>query len=272
MDAPSSVVGRAAAVLRALSQSDPGGATTASLGRRAGLPRPTTHRLLSALQGEGFIDRTADGRWVLGPELFLLGAAASSRYDMTEQARPVLRRLAQATGESAFFSVRRGDETVCLMREDGSFPIRSFVLYEGLRLPLGVASAGLAILAFLPDPWVAAYLETSELVSAWGESHAPEPLLRRLQATRKEGYSTNPGLLVEGSWGMGAAVFDAQGRPTGALSLTGIEQRFSAGRRPQLGRLLLDEAHRLTGLLARGGSQPRPPTAVEQCRDSDTKN
>ena len=53
-----------------------------------------------------------------------------------------------ATGESAFYSARRGNETVCLLREDGSFPIRSHVLHEGIRFPLGVASAGQVILAF----------------------------------------------------------------------------------------------------------------------------
>ena len=70
-----------------------------------------------------------------------------------------MRSLAVRTEESAFLSVRRGDETVCLLREEGSFPIRSFVLSEGVRFPLGVASAGLAILAFLPPHDVDAYFE-----------------------------------------------------------------------------------------------------------------
>ena len=86
----------------------------------------------------------------VGPETYLFGLAVAARYDVTEIARPTVQRLARLTGESAFFSVRRGDETVCLIREDGSFPIRSHVLYEGIRFPLGVASAGLAVLAFLP--------------------------------------------------------------------------------------------------------------------------
>ncbi len=46
--------------------------------------------------------------------------------------------------------MRRGDETVCLIREEGSFPIRSFVLGIGRRFPLGVGSAGLAMIAHLP--------------------------------------------------------------------------------------------------------------------------
>jgi DNA-binding IclR family transcriptional regulator len=203
---------------------------------------------------DGLTDRTKSGRWLLGPELYLLGSSASTRYDVTTQAHPVVRRLALATGESAFFSARRGDETVCLLREEGSFPIRSHVLHEGIRFPLGVASAGLAVLAHLPDPEVDAYLSATDLVEAYGVSHQDGALRERIAETRVAGYAVNPGLLVAGSWGMGAAVFDRDGRPAWALSITGIEQRFGAVRRPELGAMLLRAAHELTRAIGRGSS------------------
>jgi DNA-binding IclR family transcriptional regulator len=59
------------------------------------------------------VDRNAHTRrWSLGPELYLLGASASSRYDITSQARDLIDVLARQTGESVFLSARRGDETV----------------------------------------------------------------------------------------------------------------------------------------------------------------
>lgn len=45
---------------------------------------------------------------------------------------------------------------------------------------------------------------------------------------------------------MAAAVFDRAGVPGWALTLTGIESRFRPDRQESLGRLLLEEAHRLT--------------------------
>lgn len=245
------VVGRIAALLRALSSTMPGGAGTSELAREAGVSRPTAHRLLSSLTEQGFVDRDqSSGAWLLGPELYLMGAVAAERYDITESAREHVAALAAATGESAFFSARRGAETVCLLRRDGSFPIRSFVLYEGKRFPLGVASAGLAILAFMDSESVERHLATARLDEDHGPAHAPEPLRRRIAETRQRGYAVNPGLVVEGSWGMGAAVFDRAGAPNWALSLTGIEPRFSPERRPELGRLLLEHAHNLTQALA----------------------
>ncbi|MEB0015044.1 IclR family transcriptional regulator C-terminal domain-containing protein, partial [Glaciimonas sp. Cout2] len=83
-------------------------------------------------------------------------------------------------------------ETVCLLREEGSFPIRSFVLHEGVRFPLGVASAGLAILAYLPEDEVTALLG-GELAATWGPAHTAAGIRSNLELTRTTGYAVNPG-------------------------------------------------------------------------------
>ena len=251
--APADVLGRAAALLRAVASHEPAGASTSELARAVGLARPTAHRLLASMQGDGMVDRESTGRWLLGPELYLLGSAAAARYDVTALAQPVVRRLALETEESAFFSARRGNETVCLIREDGSFPIRSHVLHEGLRLPLGVASAGIVILAFLPSAEVDRYLGEHDLSSTFGEDHGSDAVRERLSETRRTGYALNPGLLVQGSWGLGAAVFDAAQSPRWALSLTGIEQRFGPSRRRELGSVLLRAAHETSMMIQRQG-------------------
>lgn len=245
-------VARAARLLRLVTTAGDEGASAADLAARAELTRPTAHRLLAALRAEGLVDQDDEtGRWMPGPELYLMGTVAASRYDVTSVARDIVRSLAVRTEESAFLSVRRGDETVCLLREEGSFPIRSFVLSEGVRFPLGVASAGLAILAFLPPHDVDNYFARHpELEQRWGRPHGEARLRARLRETQERGYALNPGLIVEGSWGMGAAVFTREGHPQWALSLTGVEFRFTPERVAELGRTLLAHAHQLTTRIA----------------------
>ncbi|WP_341957232.1 IclR family transcriptional regulator [Microbacterium sp. LWH13-1.2] len=245
-------IARAASLLRLVTASGSDGASLQDLARSADLTRSTAHRLLSALRAEGLVDRDAEStRWMPGPELFLMGSVAAARYDVTALARDIVRSLAVKTEESAFLSVRRADETVCLLREEGSFPIRSFVLSEGVRFPLGVASAGLAILSFLPDHDVDAYLERHpDLETTWGRPHGERSLRTRIAETKERGYAVNPGLIVEGSWGLGAAVFDRSGRPEWALSLTGVGFRFGPDRIADLGRTLLAHAHQLSARIA----------------------
>ena len=216
------------------------------------MARPTAHRLLTSLAREGLVDRDiGTGAWHLGPGLspWRDGVAPVRRQ---RPAREVVHDL--ATSRARAHSSRLGAVTrrcACCRRTELS--LRSHVLHEGIRFPLGVASAGLAILAHLPEREQEAYLSRADLTPAWGENHSPADIRSRIATTRQVGYATNPGLIVEGSWGMAAAVFDGTGAPAWALSLTGVESRFREERRPEIGRLLLDQAHRLTQSLRSGG-------------------
>ncbi|MBX7431314.1 IclR family transcriptional regulator [Mycobacterium sp. Y57] len=252
------VISRVAAILRAVGGTGGAGATTTALARSAHIPRATAHRMLTALADQGLIDREPDtGLWYLGPEIFLLGSIATTRYDAAAVAGDILHALAHETGESAFLSARRGQESVCVSAVEGSFPLRSHILYPGRRFPLGVASAGLAILAHMPDADCERHLSDSDLEKSWGSTHSRSAIENRISQTRIDGYSVNPGLIVEGSWGIGAAVFDALNQPQWALSLTGVESRFAGERTDQLGQALLHAAHMLTQRL-KHRTEPAP--------------
>ena len=73
-------VARAARLLRLVTTAGDEGLTVADLARRADLTRPTAHRLLAALRREGLLDQDErSGRWMPGPELYLMGTVAASR-------------------------------------------------------------------------------------------------------------------------------------------------------------------------------------------------
>ncbi|MEX5249926.1 IclR family transcriptional regulator C-terminal domain-containing protein, partial [Kocuria sp. CPCC 205260] len=115
--------------------------------------------------------------------------------------------------------------------------------------------AGLAIPGHLPpDQLETALADTREERTRLGPQHDDAHVRRLVAQVREDGWSLNPGRIVEGSWGMAAAVFDATGQPRYALSLTGIEPRFTAERRPRLGAALLDQAHRLSTALRAGAT------------------
>src|SRR5215213_9476735 len=93
------VVSRVGELLRGLGAHEPKGVSTSDLARHTAMARPTAHRLLTSLAREGLADRdVATGAWHLGPELYLLGASASTRYDVREPARDVVHDLATITG------------------------------------------------------------------------------------------------------------------------------------------------------------------------------
>ena len=80
----------------------------------AGLPRPTAHRLLVALEAHGLVARTAEGAFRLGPRLAQLAARAEPGFQLGPVADGVLGRLHGATGESAQLYIRSGDRRLCV--------------------------------------------------------------------------------------------------------------------------------------------------------------
>ena len=117
-------------------------------------------------------------------------------------ARDIVRSLAVRTEESAFLSVRRGDETVCLLREEGSFPIRSFVLVRrgALSARRGVGGARDPRVPARPTMWTRISSGIAELPERLGRRHGePARCARASQRREARGYAVNPGLIVEGS-------------------------------------------------------------------------
>ena len=103
------VLDKAALVLTALEQ---GPMTLAELVQSTGLARPTAHRLAVALEHHRLVGRDLQGRFVLGPRLVELAAAAGEDR-LLATAGPILARLRDITGESAQLYRRQGDVRIC---------------------------------------------------------------------------------------------------------------------------------------------------------------
>ncbi|WP_418057469.1 IclR family transcriptional regulator [Pimelobacter simplex] len=258
---PGDVMGRAMVALRAVADAEPIGAVTSRLATATGMARPTMQRMLNALLREGLVVRDGGGRWRLGPELARLGAVVSHREDAGAGALPFLRRLARQTGVDAFFSIRRGDDVYCAAYVPALRPTAVHSFREGTQLPLGVAAAGNAILAYLDDAVIEAYLGRAGLVPRYGTAHAADQVRGRVRLAQAHGYAVNPGLVFDNVPSLGTAVFDADGEPRWAIGLTGIQdrcragldQRFSVVRQRQLAAVLVQTSRELSRSLKATG-------------------
>ena len=94
---------------------------TPATGRAAWGSRATVYRLLGSLEALDLVEAGAQsGTFRLGWKLMRLGAAVIERLDTERQAAlPVMERIHEATGETVFLLVRRGDDAVCIERLEG---------------------------------------------------------------------------------------------------------------------------------------------------------
>lgn len=249
---------RGLAVLRLLTRVGPGGLRMGEIGRRSGLNKATAIRLTRTLVDEGFVlHDQATGAYRLGPEAFAVGLAAEPSYELQRLAVPALRALALESGDTVFFTVLHGIESICLSRWEGDYPIRNQLVKAGDRWPLGVGAGSCAMLAALADDDIANILARN---AAQRAHHFPgctdEAIHRLIREARAQGYCLNPGLVLESSWAIGVPVYDVNHRPVASISLAAIETRLGPARRAALGNRLMQASRELTALQAEGNRAP----------------
>ncbi|WP_305291649.1 IclR family transcriptional regulator [Paracoccus wurundjeri] len=238
---------RATNLLALVAQSHATGSTLNDLVRSSGLKQATARRLLLALIRAGLVSQDeGTRRYHLGLTAYLYGTIATDSFADHMMADEAVRRLAERSEDTAFFSVRQGLHTLCMRREEGLHPIRSHVLNIGQRHPLGVAAHGIAILASLPDAEVEMISATHR---AYYDSHYPmltEDVLRQAIAeARRRGCAINRGIFHRGAWAISVAVHGPSGQVIGALSIGAIEDRLNEQRQPEIIAMLKSEARKL---------------------------
>lgn len=139
-------VDRALAILDAFRE-DEDSLSLSEIAARTRMYKSTILRLCGSLEKYGYLWRVADGRYRLGPTPMRLGSLYQRSFRLADRVVPVLRQLANGSGESASFYVRQGTVRVCLHRVDSPQAIRDHVR-EGDHLPLDRGAAGRVLLAF----------------------------------------------------------------------------------------------------------------------------
>lgn len=195
-------VERAMSILSAFSLRRPK-MSLAELAAETGLHKSTVLRLTRSMALYGFIDRDIDGRFSIGASVWHLGLVFRQEFDTGETIRPVLRRLVEATGETASFFVRAGDDRVCLYRENAP-NLEKFGVEEGMRLRLGTGASGLVLRRHTG--------ETLPDLSAFNDF-----------GTVNLGATRNPNIAS-----ISAPVHSSAGQFRGALTVSGLNTRFTA--------------------------------------------
>ncbi len=215
----------------------------AEISALSGLNKTTTHRLLQALLSEDLLDRNpGTGSYRLGPGMMALGVQALSSNDLRLRARPLLRRLADETGETATLEIPI-DDTMLILDEVTSKHFLGASGNVGTRWPIHATSTGKALIAF--DQGGPNRL--GETLAALTPKTITEFALleKELGDIRRRGFAEVVDELEEGLSGVAAVVRGGMGEVLGALSICGPSQRMSENRRAQLGVTLCTVANRL---------------------------
>lgn len=162
--------------------------TLTEIAGRAGIPVPTTLRLVRELETGGALVRRPDNAFVIGRRLWDLGLLAPIQSGLRDVAAPFLQDLYSATSATVHLAVREGTQVLYLDRLSGraSVPVVSRV---GGRLPLYSTGVGKVLLAHAPDD-VRRTVMSALRPATRHTIVAPGVLERQLRQIRQQGYAT----------------------------------------------------------------------------------
>lgn len=168
-----------------------GGVSISQLATVSGLPLPTVYRLLRTLVSEDYVRRGPSRRYLLGPRLIRLGESAG--LALGEVVKPFLKRLVEATGETANLGLLDGNEVVYIGQAPSKHSVRMFT-EVGRRLNVHCTGVGKALLAQLSDSQVRAMMARTGMPAQTPATITdPERLLAELRLVREQGYAADEG-------------------------------------------------------------------------------
>lgn len=191
---------------------------------RLTLNRTTTHRLVKTLESKGYLAYQTETRgYAIGLSCLPLAKRLLDGNKLRVESLPHLQHLALKTGERVNLGVLHDGEVLYIGGvEKPSLP---FVFSRfGQRAPAHCCSLGKILLAHLDDAHVDAILKQRPLVPVTPNTITnPKRFKKHLETIRAQGYAVDNAEHVLGSYCVSTLVRSPNGRPVGAISISGTD-------------------------------------------------
>jgi DNA-binding IclR family transcriptional regulator len=215
-------IDRALTVIELLGQTN-NGFSVSDVSRRLGFPKSSTFMILTTLARRGYVERNErTKKFRFGLKLISVARASIDGLQLCQEARPFLISLMQKTGLTVHMAVLDGDEAVIVDKIDVPGPARITTTWVGRRISPHASGIGKALLAFLPEEELNRRFRSKV---PWRYNNRTicslDRLKKNLANIRNLGYSVSDQESQVGYRGVGAPVFDSEGKCVAAISLDG---------------------------------------------------
>ena len=234
-------------VLELLSNND--ALTVTRVARLMNVNRASSHRFLSTLKELGYVDKDDSSRYYLTTKVIELGMRVLDRFEIRKIAHPFLQELAAKFNETINLGYFNGDEVLTIDKIDSTEILRMDAGIGG-REPAYCTSLGKALLAFLPENQLEAYLQRTELTPFTPNTVVSVDKLKdELMHIKENGYAIDDEELSVGLRCVGAPLFSHKGQALYAISISGPSIRMGSKKMGEMQRELSKICQNLSGKL-----------------------
>ncbi len=221
--------------------------------RLSGMNKATVHRMLTELQAMGFVEQVGSAReYRIGPAVLRLASLREVAFPAREVSLPVLRRLADATGETAHAALLEGARLAMLSYAYSSRHGTRVMMDDAGILPLHATASGLAVLAFGDPSLAKAVLDVPLARYTAGTITDPGRLRRTLDTIRRSGIAESLGGFEADVHGFAVPLHDQSGGCVGSLAVAAPVARITDAMATAIRDELRAAGEELSGLLGGG--------------------
>ena len=193
-------------------------------------PKSTISEILSSLAAQGLVERTPRGRFRLGWRLFELNQMLLEATPMVREGRRAMQELVERHGESSHLMVLERHQAVIVEKVQASLATQVLMSRVGLRQPAHCSACGKMLLALRPWEEVQKMFDDVELAPYTPATITTLPALEHeLAAIREQGVSFDREEIVPGLTCVAAPIFNHEGKPIAAMSVSIPTYRFADG-------------------------------------------
>jgi IclR family KDG regulon transcriptional repressor len=227
----------------------------------ARMHKSTVYRFLNSLKELGYVTQDPDTeQYSMTLKLFEIGIAVRERLELWREAQPVIKRIAQDTGETVHLATLDEERLVYLGKIESSKTLRvSMMSRVGQSAPAYCTGLGKTLLSYISAQRVTKILKKEKMVPFTRKTITNRTALdRELEAIRRRGYGIDDEEHEAGVRCVAAPVRDNQANVIAAVSISVPSVRLDYKDIPRLGRIVAQAADEISGRLGYGKTAKRP--------------
>ncbi|TET33685.1 MAG: IclR family transcriptional regulator [Anaerolineales bacterium] len=213
------------------------------------LHKSTTHRIVTTLLQQGFLERAIDGqKYRLGVRLANLGFRVIQRMDIRREAIPVMTKLRDQWDETCDLSIFDDNNVfyIEVMHSNHALTIAAAV---GQNLPAHCTASGKMFLANLNSQELSSFLKKPLRAHTENTVTSPDELQSQLQRIAEQGYSVDQEEYELGICAVSAPILDQSGTMVAALSIPSPTSRMTPPRIIEISAAVIEASQSISRCL-----------------------
>lgn len=185
------------------------------------IPKPTVLRIVSTLASHGYLLQNDEQQYKLGLKFMYLASLVKGSIHIRNIALPMMKQLADETGETVDLNVLDKHERICLEKVESVHQLRN-IIQIGERNTLMRGASGKALLAFQDEN----YIKNTFDYYGISDSDFIDRFLKELEQVKEQGYAISYGERVPEAFAISSPIFDHCNKVNACITLTGPSFRL----------------------------------------------